>query len=405
MVRMPKEKNEEHPVLKNAHLFYERIKEISDKHPKPKEDFFGASPNLFVGRYGYPNINVGILSNEHVNEDYDNPKIWYEKGFDIPKIVSMRSFLINSNFKSNIKSFNDRLFDMTREVAMAKKPVDVEINLEKKPHYRLEVSSDITPYGPTVKMKKAQITENPSIPTKVEKVYSQDDLKASDAMNYLSRHAFDERYLTKLLSAGTMGLKAGRKLVPTRWSITAVDDTLGKKHIKDIKDYTSRTNYHVFSGDYMGNYYIILLFPEIWSYELFETYMPKDDSKKKDLKTFTDYEGMNGRKEYAYNTMGGYYAARLPVLEHLKRVKRQGSALVLRFVTDDYWVPLGVWVVRQTVRTTLENKPLEFGSKELMLKYVKILVQKKFGYDVDNLLTNSRLLKEMKSQAKLNSFF
>ena len=26
-----------------------------------KQDFFGQSPNVFVGRFGYPEVNVGIL--------------------------------------------------------------------------------------------------------------------------------------------------------------------------------------------------------------------------------------------------------------------------------------------------------------------------------------------------------
>ncbi|MFH1589416.1 MAG: hypothetical protein ABIB43_02530 [archaeon] len=405
MVKPPRKKNEEHPVLKNAHLFYERINEMTKKHKDPKADFFGAAPNVFIGRYGYPNVNVGILSNENVTDEYDNPLLWYNKGFDIPKIVSMRSFLINSNFKLNVKTFNDRLLDMTQEIGMAKNPVDVEINLDKKPHYRLEVSQDITPYGPTVKLKKAQITENPKIPHKVDKVFSDTDLKAVDAIDYLQKNDFDEHYLTKLLSAGTLGVKLQRKLVPTRWSITAVDDTLGKRNIAKIKDFSNQMDYSVYSGEYMGNFYVIMFFPDTWTYELFESYMPNEAWKLKELKTFTDFENYDGRKEYAYNTVGGYYAARLPVTELLLREKKQGSALLLRFVTDDYWVPLGVWVVRQTVRRTLGNKPLTFSSKELMLKYVWALLKKKFGYDVNNLLNKSKLLKEMKTQAKLANFF
>ncbi|MBC8500428.1 MAG: hypothetical protein ISS25_03605 [Nanoarchaeota archaeon] len=405
MVKAPRKKNEEHPVIKNAHLFYQRINELTRKHSEPKEDFFGEAPNIFIGRYGYPNVNVGVLSNEGVTEDYDEPLIWYNKGFDIPKIVTMRSFLINSNFKARVKSFSDRLLDITQEVGMAKKPVDVEINLNKKPHYKLEVGPDITPYGPTVKLKKAEITENPKIPAKVDKVYSDTDLKAVEAIDYLEKHEFDEHYLTKLLSAGTLGVKTQRKLVPTRWSITAIDDTLGKRNIKKIKDFNNRMNYKVYSGNYMGNYYVIMFFPEVWTYELFESYMPNDAWRLKELKTFIDYEGYDGRKEYAFNTVGGYYAARLAVTELLMREKKQGSALLLRFVTDDYWVPLGVWVVRQTVRKTLGNKPLEFSSKELMLKYVRALVKKKFGYNVDNLLNKSKLLKDMKSQMKISTFF
>ena len=40
-----------------------------------KQDFFGQSPNVFVGRYGYPEVNVGILSTEHY-EEHDNPLLW-----------------------------------------------------------------------------------------------------------------------------------------------------------------------------------------------------------------------------------------------------------------------------------------------------------------------------------------
>jgi len=403
VVSTPKEKNEEHPVLKNADLFYKRLNEIASKHPNPKENYFGAAPNIFIGKKGYPNLNVGFLSNEHVDASYDSPKLWYEQKYDIPQIVSKRSYLVNSNFTTHIKSFDDRFMEKVREIALSSKPVDVEVSLTKKPHYKLEVGPDITPYGPSIKLKKAEITENAKVPQKVEKVYSQDDFRAQGAIEYLS-DSFDEHYLTKLLSGGTLGLKSQRKLVPTRWSITAVDDMLGKKDIKKIRDYPNRTDYEVYTGEYMGNFYFIMFFPELWSYELFETYMPNDALKLKEIKSFTDFEGYGGRKEYAYNTMGGYYAARIGVTEHLSARKKQGAALLLRFVTDDYWVPLGVWVVRQTVRTTLANKPLVFGSKDLMIKYAQALIKKKFGYDVNKILSESKLLKYFKSQTKLFDF-
>ncbi len=405
MVGIPKKKNEEHPVLKNAHLFYKRLNEMTQKHSKPKEDFFGSAPNIFVGKQGYPNLSVGLLSNEGVTKDYDIPKVWYKKGYDIPKIVSMRSFLINSNFKTHIKSFDDKFMDLIQETAMVKKPLDIEVHLNKKPHYKLEVGPDITPYGPSVKIKSAKVTENAKIPGNVDKVFSQNDMKSVEAIKYLDKHEYDEHYLTKLISAGTLGVKTERKLVPTRWSITAVDDLLAKQKIKQIKDFSNKTNYEVYTGEYMGNFYVIMFFPEIWSYELFESYMPNNAWKLKELKTFTDHEFYGGRKEYAYNTVGGYYAARLPVIEHLLSKKKQGSTLVLRFVTDEYWVPLGVWVVRQTVRRTLQNKPLEFSSKELMLKYVWAFVKKEFGYNVNNLLEKSVLLRELKTQAKVSDFF
>ena len=80
------------------------------------------------------------------------------------------------------------------------------------------------------------------------------------------------------------------------------------------------------------------------------------------------------------------------------------TVLALRFITGEYAVPLGVWVVREAVRKVMKNRPIEFASRELMLKYAGILIKKKFSYDVNNLLKNSILLRNIKHQTKLNKF-
>lgn len=358
-----------------------------------KQDYFGKSPNVFVGRYGYPDVNVGFLSTEEYTEQ-DAPIKWTMKDYGIQKIIDLRTNLVNSNFKSNIKSFDDKLVEMGKEIALASKPVDVEINLEKKPEFDLSFNQDTMPHGPSVKLKKAKVTENPSIPTKVDKITSDTDLKSTQGLNILYKKGFDEHYLTKILSVGTLGTKEKRKLVPTRWAITAVDDTLGKETITELKDYNQIPNFTAYYGSHLGNHFLILLFPEVWSYELFE--MPVNSTE------YThDVEGFNGRTSYAENTAGGYYAARLAILEKLKYEKKQAFALTLRFITDDYWAPLGVWVVREAVRNAMRNKPIEFSSKELMLTYAKAFAKKKFGYNLSQVLNDSKLLHEHKTQKKL----
>ena len=52
----------------------------------------------------------------------------------------------------------------------------------------------------------------------------------------------------------------------------------------------------------------------------------------------------------------------------------------------------------------MTNKPIEFASKELMLTYAKNLVKKKFGYDLDKLLKESKLLNNINKQSKLTEF-
>jgi len=368
-------------------------------NPSLKQDFFGASLNIFIGRFGYPNINVGILGTEDYNH-HDEPLYWSAENYQIQNIIDLRTSLVNSSFKTNIKSFKKKFIDISQEISMASKPVDVEVNLAKKPSFRLSFNQDTMPHGPRVKLKKAELAENPKIPTAVDKAVSDIDLKANEAINLLYKKNFDEHYLTKLLSVGNLGIKKQRKLVPTRWSITCVDDLIGKKLIQEIKDY-SETNYLAYFGGYLGNYYLILFFPEIWTYELFETYVGSADYQ---WPFATDYENYYGRKLYAHSTAGGYYASRLSTLEKLSKLKKQGSVLALRFITNDYWAPVGVWVVREATRNALKSKPIEFSSKELMLEYARKLIKKKFNYDVNNIINKSILLKEIKTQKKLKMY-
>jgi DNA repair protein NreA len=382
---------------------YKKIDAQKKVNIKAKKDYFGESPNIFIGRYGYPDINVGILSTEEYKE-HDNPLLWSKQEFQIPEIVDLRTSLVNSSFKANIKTFKDRYLEMSQEISLAKRPVDVEISLKDKPFFRLNFQQDTAPHGPSVRLEKAKITENPRIPRAVDKVVDDYDFKANSAITKLYEKGFDEHYLTKILSAGNLGVKKERKLVPTRWSITAVDDNIGKELIKKVKDY-QEYDYVAHFGGYLGNYYLIMFFPEPWSYELFETYLPKSLwNQMNQLQTVSDYETYQGRKDYAKNTAGGYYAARLAILEYLNKKKRQSSILALRFITDEYWAPLGVWVVREAVRKALASKGINFGSKELMLEYARKLMNKKYNFDVNLLLRKSLLLKEIKEQKKLSEF-
>src|SRR3989344_926923 len=254
-------------------------------------------------------------------------------------------------------------------------------------------------------LKQITITENVKVDNKVEKVVNDVDLKSSDALNYLYENGFDENTLTKLLSIGLLGLKKNRKLVPTRWSITATDDTLGKNLIGYMKDYKLIEDYQLYTGSYLGNYYYILMFPEVWQYELFEGYLPRSLwNLDEGIKFATDSETMFGRKAYANNTVGGYYSSRLSMLEHLAKIKKQASCLVIRFETPEYNMPLGVFVVRNAARKTLANNPLKFESKEALLEKTKELIKNKFNYNISNVYKQSKLLRSL-TQSKLFHFF
>ncbi|MDA1196632.1 MAG: hypothetical protein O2779_01570 [Nanoarchaeota archaeon] len=366
------------------------------------EDFFGSSPNVFVGHHGYPNLNVGILSPPEPKEDawlLDAQKHWAKTNTQIPQIIDYRTQLLNSRFKVQVKQSN-RFLELSKEIGMASKPVDVEINLKKKPTFRIQTDSITKPMGPTASLKKATITENPKIDQKVDKVVDDIDLKAADAINYLYKNNMDEQFLTRLLTIGNLGVKASRKLVPTRWGITATDTTIANNLLLEVKKY-GEMDYCVFQGNYLGNYFIILTFPEIFSYELFEILAHPSNGTPHYT---TDYEPYEGRKKYAEHTAGGFYATRLAIVEQLKERKRQASVLALRFITDEYEVPLGVFVVREATRKAMNNPPLKFATKELMVTYATLIARKRFNIKLDYLLERSTLLNSIKQQTKLKQF-
>jgi len=367
-------------------------------------DFSSVAPSAFVGHYGYPKVNVGILAPAERNDQADSldaPRVWAKNNFSLPDLVSIRSSLINSRFSADIKK-PERYLESAQEVAIAKKPVDVEMHIKDKPKFHLRTDAYAAPQGPNADLTAVEITSNPGVDTKVEKTISDTDLLASDGLNYLFKQGYDENFLSRILSVGMLGKE--RKLVPTRWSITAVDDTLGKEYIEKIR-LLDESAPVMFYGGYLGNYYMVLLLPSSWNYELFEFSVREAQSKpSEDIPFSTDVEFFEGRKSYATSTVGGYYAARLPILEYLLNHKCQASVLVFRFITEEYTLPLGVWVVREATRKAMQEKPMHFDTKEDMIFFAKKLAKLKFNYHLDFLLKQSKVLKATSRQTRLTGF-
>ncbi len=367
-----------------------------------KTSIFGASPpSVFIGRAGYPSVSAGpllpsgITGNEASN--YDSPEKWLDK--TIEDIISLRSNLIRSKTTVNVKKAPDnRLLQQTQEIALSIKPIDTEILFEKPPVATLRFDDVLTPMGPSGDIKKLDIAENPVVPNRVDAIVSDTDVLSTDAINELYTSNISEDYITRLLSAGLIGRK--RKLVPTRWSITATDDSIGKQLIREIQYYPEITDITVHSGELFGNHFEILLLPRHYSFELMEIWMPKSVWNPEDTWIGVDSEDHHGKK--GYSTLGGgYYAARLPILEHLQQKRRCATTIAIREVLPGYWAPLGVWVVREAARLTLTKQPMIFETIEGALNYIytKINSPKELWQQQLKLLTES------KTQRTLNQYF
>ncbi|MFB6153030.1 MAG: DNA repair protein NreA [Halodesulfurarchaeum sp.] len=326
------------------------------------------APSVFVGRTSYPDVNAGILApvgQEDRAEEFATSGSWYQRGLDISNVLQYRTGLLNSrrSAKVNVHDVWDGFVGTQREVAIADRPVNVELGLADTPDFDLDRYARPqanAPSGPNATAETADLRENPHVPRPVEKTLEDDDWRADGAMAYLYRRGFDVYDINRILSVGALGQREHRRMVPTRWSITAVDDTVGQFLRGRIRSNPSVDQVQVFVNEYMGNRYWVVLAPGRWEYELVEMKSPGsiwNPNPAADVYLASAYEGYGGRTGYVDETAGAYYAARLGVLEYLDDVGRQAKCLVLREVSDDYWAPVGVWQVRESVRNAFTDGP------------------------------------------------
>ncbi|AFN04748.1 hypothetical protein PFC_09125 [Pyrococcus furiosus COM1] len=372
------------------------IKEVSPL--VNREDFFGSSPpSIFVGEHGYPYVRVGPLVPpiQGDTQYMDSPLSW--ENVRIEDVIRFRSLLVLGEAKVNVDvRKSSKLIDSLQELAMSIKPVDSEVILKEKPAINILPEEFAPPLGPRGKLKVFKVVDNPKVPRKVDKTIS-DELKAREAIIGLYESGFDEYYIIRLLSAGLLGVK--KRIVPTRWSITAVQDTIGNYLRKNILKNPIIDNFEVYHHEFLGNRYVVLLLPMTYSFELLEVWLKGSLFGTSKPSVIHDYEDFRGLKGYAEQTTGAYYAARLSVLEYLRKRKRQAGIIVFREVTPAYYAPVGVWQIRVGVKKALEKGPIKFENLAEALNQIGNILE----HPLEEYLKKSWTLTRFK-QRSLTSF-
>ena len=372
-------------------------------------EYFGPSTSVFVGRIGYPNVRVGpmsILGGTESNVELgrlEEPSEWFAQGLGMDKIVELRSATLRSKHGEHIKSRSNFVSDMT-EIALAQQPVDVELLFKNKPSFNLSFSDVLRPTGASVNVETMKVTENPKIPKKVDRIVS-DDIKAVEAAHGLYDLGLDVYKVSTILSSGALGLSSAQKMVPTRWSITATDDIIFKKLAAQLKEYPTVDSYYVYESSYLDNHFLILLMPSLFEYENFEAWFPGsvwNDAVGQRPVIVEEYEGFKGRKKYAADEGGGYYAARLAVAEALHTMRRQAGVVVFREIHPRYSVPLGVWVVRETARDAFRNRGEKFDTKSEALESIDSRLRAKEGMPLG--IKDFEALSKILRQKRLTDF-
>lgn len=349
----------------SRHKLFSSIDLEALQRKQEKESVFGPTPpNIFVGRIGYPDIRWGPLisvddtASGAQSSILDNPAKWY--GMEYSKIIEMQVSMVRSKSSLNVYG-RTRLLERAQESAMSVKPIDAEITFTKKPTFRMDFSHYTLPMGSSAPLKDFVVAENPVIPKKVDELI-EERVKAVHAVDELYSDGHDVYYLTRLLSGGILGRESARKLVPTRWSITAVDDMVGKQMMEKVREQPEITHFEVYTAEFLHNHFEILLMPGRWEFEQFEAWAP-GSAWDKGMQTYNiehEYEPFEGRTKYAEEEGGGYYAGRIGVAEALAKRGRQARAIIFREIGAEYNVPVGVWEVRENSRHAMESQPKTF---------------------------------------------
>ena len=349
-------------------------------------------PSVFVGTYNYPKVNVGpMVPPVHGDTSLlDIPERWLGKSLE--EIVNFRLSLVRGIQKVSVLEPEGRYIENLQEVAMSSRPTDSDIEFYKNTVPITAIDGESAPFGPIGEIKTAKFSGSSAQRT-IENVYYDKDLKAEDAVLKLYNTGIDLSQIQKCFSIGMFGKK--RKLVPTRWSITATDAIISQSLVTEILDYQLIDCCKVFSFNHLGNMFSIILFPHRWLFEMQEAWY----NEQGQIGFGSDYEDARGI-DHSPEIAGAYFAAKLSVAEYLAKNKIQAAVLVLREIRQEYAIPVGVWQVREGIRAAMKEQPFIASSLDEGINHAcKSMSISKLEW-----LANGDLFKKMK-QKSITDFF
>ena len=218
---------------------------------------------------------------------------------------------------------------------------------------------------------------------------------ATDAIIDLYDTNIDISKISKVLSMGMLGKKKNRKLVPTKWSISAADDIISRHLINKIRDNQILDNYLVFDFSHLANYYSVILIPDlVWSFEMIESWIDANGRTH----IGSDYE-LGKKIDHYPSIAGAYFAGRLSVAEYLFKIRRKASVLIFREIHPEYFLSLGVWQIREGIRECLKSKGKAFEVFDSALRYAT----SKTSLSMTEWMRNSSLIK-MRKQKRISDY-
>jgi hypothetical protein len=362
-------------------------------------ELVGASPpSVFVGNVGYPKVLAGpLVPPVRIDEAplMERPDLWLNHSID--EILALRFSLVRTKKYMPVDAAVDPPRDLaeTQTLALSESALYSEATLLKKPSFTTVFSDRTLPIGPSAPLDSFRLEDEAKVPKVVDKITSDTDLKVVSGIMDLFHDGIRQEHITRLLSIGVLGQRKKRRLVPTRWSITAVDDIVGRRLHKQVLRNSSVNDYFVSIDHALGNTVVILFYPSGWQFEALECWLGGLNPT-----IINDFEFGKGRKDYAKDVVGAYYATRLPVLDYLAKIQKQAGVIVFMETDPQQWIPLGVWRFREIAKRALDKGVKKFQSMDEATAEIGKFLRN----PVQRWLNKSRLYQEFKTQTKLTDF-
>ena len=348
-------------------------------------------PSVFVGCYNYPKVFVGPMV-PPIHGDtrlLDNPEKWADKSLE--EIVNFRLNLIRGIKQTPVNQTDGRYIENLQEIVMSSKPIDSDLIFQRTTSPNISIDGESAPFGPMGEIKSSKFSRTTPIKP-IEKIFYDRDLKAQNAILNLYNSGIEISKIQKCFSIGMLGKE--RKLVPTRWSITATDDIISKSLVDEILDYNLIDSCKVFSHEHLGNVFSVVLFPHRWIYEMIEAWYSNG------IMGFgSDSEDARGI-DHPPAIAGAYFAAKLGVAEYLSRKKIQAGVVILREIRPEYAIPVGVWQVREGIREAMKQNPTVSDDFDHAL----LLASNKMSIGKSEWLSRGNIISLMR-QKTLSDFF
>lgn len=359
-------------------------------------------PGVFVGRFGYPKIGLGpLLSPLHGSTELlDTPEDWV--GRSVQEVVGFRTGLVRGIAHHRVTDANQPspMLERLQLLGLATESAESEAEFRRPPRGHLALSDSAPPFGPSAPLERVRLDVR-RVDPHLERLSSDVHATARVAVEELYDRGVRVSRIQRAFSVGTLGRQGRRKLVPTRWSITAVDDLVSKRLLERVRELPELSEILLYSFTALDNRWRIVLLPGSYRYESIEAWYPNTlwNPSPDRIVVMGDHQGYHGRTTYA--SIGGcYYAARLATAEGLERLGRQAGVVVLREVHPGEILPLGVWNVREHVRAALRTAPERLAT----LSELAERIRGGFAIPLERWLSASAVLHEARTQRRLDAW-